>query len=97
MGEKEDVLAGLVALKDELRERYGVRRIGLFGSVVRSDATPASDVDVLVEFERPVGFFEFLRLEEYLTERLGRKVDLVSRKALKPRIGACILDEVVNA
>ncbi len=93
---RDAVLATLAGLKRELRERYGVARIGVFGSVLRGEAGPDSDIDILVEFAQPVGFFKFLELEEYLTEALGCKVDLVSRKALKPHIGAQILAEVVN-
>ena len=55
-----------------------------------------SDVDVLVEFEEPVGLFEFMDLEAYLTGLLGVKVDLVSKKALKPHIGKHILEEVIS-
>ncbi len=54
-----------------------------------------SDVDILVEFNEPIGFFKFLELEEYLSSLVGQKVDLVSRKALKPRIGKRILKETV--
>ena len=79
----------------DLRQR-GVKSLAVFGSLARGEATPASDIDVLVEFARPIGFFKFLELEEYLTERLGRTVDLVSKKALKPHIGASILEEVVT-
>jgi len=97
MVSREEALKTLAGLKAELREQYGVKRVGLFGSIVRGEQTPESDIDVLVEFERPIGFFKFLELEEYLAERLGQKVDLVSAKALKPRIGAHILAEVLNA
>jgi len=96
MVSRETVLATLAKLKNELREEYGVKEIGLFGSFARAEATPESDIDVLVEFGRPIGFFKFLELEELLTERLGHKVDLVSKKALKPHIGASILQEVVT-
>jgi predicted nucleotidyltransferase len=54
-----------------------------------------SDVDILVEFEEPIGFFQFLDLEEYLTKLIGIKVDLVSKGALKPIIGEKILKEVI--
>lgn len=82
--------------KEELRRRYGVKEIGIFGSFVRGEAKENSDVDILVEFERPIGFFKFLELEEYLSNLIGRKVDLVSKKALKPHIGKYILEEVVT-
>ncbi|HDI23863.1 MAG TPA: nucleotidyltransferase, partial [Thermoplasmatales archaeon] len=52
--------------------------------------------DILVEFEKPLGFFKFLELEECLSKLIGRKVDLVSKKALKPHIGKHILEEVVT-
>ena len=81
--------------KKELMEQYGVKEIGIFGSYVRGEANQDSDVDILVEFEKPIGFFKFLELEEYLSNLIGIKVDLVSKKALKPHIGKYILEEVV--
>ncbi|MCJ7429603.1 nucleotidyltransferase family protein, partial [Candidatus Bathyarchaeota archaeon] len=66
----------------------------VFGSFVRGEQRKASDVDVLVEFVEPVGFFEFMALEDYLSVLLGVKVDLVSKKALKPRIGERVLSKV---
>jgi len=82
--------------KDELKEKYSVKEIGIFGSFVRGEAKEDSDVDILVEFEKPIGFFKFLELEEYLSNLIGREVDLVSKKALKPHIGKHILEEVVT-
>ena len=81
--------------KDELRKNYMVKEIGIFGSFVRGEAKENSDVDILVEFEKPIGFFKFLELEEYLSKLIGKNVDLVSKKALKPYIGKHILKEVV--
>ncbi|MDK2371812.1 MAG: nucleotidyltransferase family protein [Candidatus Korarchaeota archaeon] len=81
--------------ESELREKYGVKRIGIFGSIVRGEAGEESDVDILVEFERPIGLLKFLELEEYMSNLIGMKVDLVSKKALKPHIGKYILEEVV--
>jgi len=81
--------------KKELMEKYGVKEIGIFGSYVRGEANQDSDVDILVEFEKPIGFFKFLELEEYLSNLIGIKVDPVSKKALKPHIGKYILEEVV--
>jgi len=82
--------------KDELKEKYSVKEIGIFGSFVRGEAKEDSDIDILVEFEKPIGLFKFLELEEYLSNLIGRKVDLVSKKALKPHIGKHILEEVVT-
>ncbi len=91
----QEITETLQEQKGELRERYNVKEIGIFGSCVRGDRSAGSDVDILVEFESPIGFFKFLELEEYLEGLLGTRVDLVSRKALKPRIGKRILEEVI--
>ena len=82
-----DILKTLAAHREELTQKYKVKEIGIFGSVVRGEQKGTSDVDILVEFEKPIGFFRFLELEEYLSDLLGVKVDLVSKKALKPNIG----------
>lgn len=81
--------------KKELKDKYKIKKIGVFGSYVRGEEKKRSDIDILVEFSEPVGLFEFMDLEEYLEKLLGVKVDLVSKKALKPRIGQHILKEVV--
>ena len=78
----------------EVRKRFGVKKIGVFGSYSRADETDTSDVDVLVGFERPVDIFTFLELKEYLETVLNRKVDLVTEKALKPMIKDRVLSEV---
>ncbi len=75
----------------------GVSRLSLFGSVVRDQAGPGSDIDLLVEFAEPVGYFEFLDLKAYLEEILGREVDLVPRNALKRQLRDRILAEAVDA
>ena len=81
----------------ELQERYGVAYLGLFGSYVRGEEEEDSDLDLLVEFDdRPMGLFGFVALEDYLSELLDVKVDLVMRRALKRRIGKRILEEVVQ-
>jgi predicted nucleotidyltransferase len=77
----------------ELRERYGVRRLWLFGSYLRGEQRKGSDLDVLVEFDRVPSFFVFMRLERHLGELLKMKVDLVMKSALKPAIGRHILEE----
>lgn len=82
--------------KPFLTEKYGVKEIGVFGSYVKGEQKAESDLDILVEFGRPVGFFEFLDLEEYLENTIGIKVEIVTPKALKPKIGEYILREVVT-
>lgn len=80
--------------KEKLHSEFGVVEIGIFGSVVRGEHGPGSDIDLLVEFERPIGFVRFMRLEKRLSELLGMSVDLVTKKALKPHIGERVLQEV---
>jgi len=82
--------------KPVLEEKYKVKTLGVFGSYVRGEQKEGSDLDILVEFQEPVGLFKFMELEEFLEKNTGVKVDLVSRKALKPRIGKYILEEVIN-
>jgi len=83
--------------KPELFEKYGVSKIGVFGSFVFGDYTKTSDIDILVEFSRPIGLFKFIELENYLTKRLHRRVDLVSKDGLKPYIKKDILNSAVYA
>jgi len=90
----EDVQKILRAHRKELSEKYGVKCIGIFGSYSRNEQRMDSDVDILVEFERPVGLITFVRLQEYLERLLGVKVDLVTRNALKKRLKERILREV---
>jgi predicted nucleotidyltransferase len=97
MADVDGIRGTLAKHKRELRQKFKVESIGVFGSFVRGKQRKTSDIDVLVEFVEPVGLFEFLALEDYLSELLGVKVDLVSRKALKPHIGKRVLKEVVYA
>lgn len=78
-----------------LQDTYGVKQLGVFGSVSRGENVESSDIDILVEFSRPIGLFKFIELEEYLGELLGKKVDLVTKNALKPAIKEDVLKEVV--
>jgi len=81
--------------KDELRKEYGLKEIGVFGSYVHGAQRADSDLDILIEFEKPVGFVKFLRLENKLSDLLGVRVEMVTKKALKPFIGKRILQEVI--
>ena len=80
----------------EISRKYNISYLGIFGSYVRGEQEPESDLDILVEFEEAPSFFEYIRLEDYLSEILGVKVDLVMKSALKPAIGKRILDEVAS-
>jgi len=92
----EEIKKILKEHKGTLRERFHVDNIAIFGSYARKEASRESDIDILVEFSKPVGFVTFIRLENYLTELIGKKVDLVTKKALKPNIGKIILQELVH-
>jgi len=81
--------------KTEIIEKYGVMEIGIFGSYIKDEQKETSDIDVLVEFKRPVGMLTFINLKNYLSDLFGINVDLVMKKALKPRIGQRILNEVI--
>jgi hypothetical protein len=87
----------LVELKPFLQQKYKVKEIGIFGSYVKGKEKKTSDIDILVEFEEEaeIGLIEFVHLENYLTDLLGIKVDLVLKRALKPNIGSKIMQEVI--
>ncbi|MEO5358617.1 MAG: nucleotidyltransferase family protein [Nitrospirae bacterium YQR-1] len=78
-----------------LENHFKVKAFGVFGSYVRGQQKIRSDIDILVEFSEPVDLIQFIELENYLADKLGKKVDIVTRNALKPFIGKCILEEVV--
>ena len=91
----ENLKSQIEALKPALRERFKVETIGIFGSYVRGEQKRKSDLDILVEFSEAPSLFEFVELEDFLSQKLGIKVDLVMRDALKPRIRDSILSEAV--
>jgi hypothetical protein len=76
-----------------LRDAYSVKSLEIFGSFVRGEASPSSDLDLLVEFDQTPTLFSFVRLENELSQLLGIKVDLVMKDSLKPVLGARILAE----
>jgi predicted nucleotidyltransferase len=92
---RQDVLVSLKNLKKEVAKEYSVKTLGVFGSVARDEQTGQSDIDLLVEFSKPVGFVTFMRLENFLSERLGKPVDLVTPDSLKPVIRLDVLSEVI--
>jgi hypothetical protein len=92
----EEIVRALRAHLPELRDRYAVSSVGVFGSYVWGEQRPGSDLDILVEFDGVPTLFEFVRLERELSRRLGVPVDLVMKSALRPAIGRYILEEVVT-
>ena len=94
---RDDILRLLAAHRDELRRR-GVTSLHLFGSVARGEARPGSDVDLMVEFDPAAGadLFDLMDLEAWLSDLLGRRVDLVPRTDLKPRVRDGALRDAVD-
>jgi predicted nucleotidyltransferase len=93
---RDDVLKILAGQRDTLRQQFGVKSLALFGSVARDEATETSDVDLLVEFARPVGLFGLFALQDHLAQLLGCAVDLGTPDSLKPRIRSHVLAESIH-
>jgi predicted nucleotidyltransferase len=90
---KNDILSKLKELKPILYKDYAVKKIGLFGSFSDDSNTVNSDIDIIVELERPIGW-KFFSLELYLEKTFGRRIDLVTKNALKDQIKDDILKQV---
>ncbi len=96
MKTRKEIEETLKRYKPLLREKFKVKEMGIFGSYIRGEESEESDVDILVEFYDPIGW-EFIDLKEFLEEILGKEVDLVTVRALKPQLKDRILKEVVYA
>jgi predicted nucleotidyltransferase len=96
MTKLEDLRKTLGVHRRELHRKYGVTKMGIFGSFVKNQQNDHSDVDILVEFNKAIDLFTFVNLKNYLSDLLKVNVDLVMKKALKPKIGQRILQEVVD-
>jgi predicted nucleotidyltransferase len=94
MARFSDIKKTLEQLKPELAEKYHVHSIGLFGSIVRDDFTSGSDIDIMVDFDQPIGI-EFIDLANYMEETLQQKVDLVSKNGIKEKYFKAIEKEIV--
>ncbi|MBA7505526.1 hypothetical protein ES706_04194 [subsurface metagenome] len=95
MKNKEEIIKKIKENLPFLKEIFNVKIIGLFGSYVRGEQREESDVDILVDFLKPIGFFKFIELENYLIEKLEIKVDLIPIDSLKSLIKPYILKEVI--
>lgn len=93
MSETETIIDSIEQHAEEIRNRFGVSRLGVFGSRVRGEETADSDLDVLVEFSAPT-FRNYMGLKRYLEDLTGLAVDLVSAAALRPLLRPYIMDEV---
>ena len=92
---KEEILRNLKMLKEEIKIKYRVKSIGIFGSYINNKQTDDSDIDFLVEFEENADLFHFIGLSLFLEERFNKKVDVVSKPALKEELRKNILQEVI--
>ena len=86
----------MASSKGELKKRYKVRELGIFGSYSRGEQKKSSDVDVLVKFSPNATLFDFVGLGNYLEEKLKIKVDIVSERGIRPELKNHILKEVVK-
>jgi len=93
MTNQKDIISKLNELKPYLQQEYSVRKIGLFGSYADNTQTDESDIDILIELEKPIGW-KFFSLELYLEKTFNRRIDLVTKKALKEQIRDSILNNV---
>ncbi|MEF8889034.1 MAG: nucleotidyltransferase family protein [Desulfohalobiaceae bacterium] len=96
MKNKEEILSFLQNHREEIKDRFSVRRIGLFGSVLHGTADADSDVDILVELDQPT-FDNYMDLKFFLEDSLNRSVDLVLADSVKPRLKPIISNEVTYA
>ena len=94
MTELSSIMQILSQLKPELKQKYFVNSIGLFGSVVMDDFNEKSDIDIIVDFSKPIGI-EFIDLADYIESKLRKRVDLVSRNGVKPKHFHQIESEII--
>ena len=90
-----DIQNILTDLKSELTDKYHVSQLGIFGSYARGDYNSASDIDIIVEYSQKPSLFGLIELQDYLSDRLQMKVDLVTKEGIKPQIKEKILAEVI--
>jgi len=93
--EKEDILRILKNLKEDIKIKYKVKSIGIFGSYINNEQTDDSDIDFLVEFEEKADLFHYVGLTLFLEEQFNKKVDVISKPALKEELRKKILQEVI--
>lgn len=91
--ELKNIVIKLQAELPNIKSRYNVITLEVFGSFVRGEQNAKSDLDILITFSKPPSLFKFIELEDYLSKLLGVKVDLVMKSSLKPNIGKRIISE----
>jgi len=92
---KNDIKKIILSLRDNLRNKYYIKTLALFGSYARGEETNSSDIDILVDFDTTPDLLTFIELEEFLSDKLKRNVDLVPLRKLKESIKKQILDEAI--
>ena len=96
MRKLEEIKNGIRKCMPILKDKYKVKTIGVFGSYIRGEQGGDGDIDILVELYETIDLFTFIELENFLSETIGMKVDLVMKDTLKPRIRDSILKEAVR-
>lgn len=91
----EEIKNILTKHKEELMVKYKVKELGVFGSFLRGEQNKKSDIDILIDFHETPDLFTFIENRDYISRKLGKKVDLVMKDSLKPNIGKIILREVI--
>jgi len=92
--DKKEILKNLKSNKQNFKSNFHLAKIGLFGSFARGEAANTSDIDIIVKFDKPIGW-DFIILKEYLEDILNREVDLVTEEAIKLQMKKGILKEVI--
>lgn len=95
MNTTDTILNCLKKEKSTIQNRFKVKTLGVFGTIARGNATPESDVDILIELDETIDLFSFARLQLYLSELLEKKVDLVLKTEIKSRLKESILKETI--
>ncbi len=95
MQTKDQTLTILKQIKDQLRAQYKAKALWIFGSLVRGENTSLSDIDILVDFDEGADLFTLIGLNDFLEEKLGQKVDLVSLRVLRPEIKDQVFQEMI--
>jgi predicted nucleotidyltransferase len=93
--QKEEILQTISKLLPDLKKRYHIERLSLFGSYARGDADKQSDVDLLVDFSVTPDLLTFIELEEFLSEKVGKKVDLIPQRKLKTSLKNRVMKEAI--
>lgn len=96
MKTKESIIRTIKELKQNLQEKYKIREIGIFGSIIREEEREISDIDLLVDFKEDADLFDLIGLALFLEEKLHRRVDIVPKRVLREEIKNSVLKEVIT-